>query len=172
MNLQPPQRDEFRRYAWDYFQFHATQRLSTFNFFVVLSVLLMSAAMTTFQEKFFLPCAGGFLGLILATLSFVFWKMDQRNQQLLKNGTEALMHLDRTALYNQANPHEIHPLDLFRRDEANVQAHRGGNLWTDELSARGMTAIFFLAFWMHRGWGSPSSGAVMCCAADRPGSAD
>ncbi|HVT82197.1 MAG TPA: hypothetical protein VHM90_16260 [Phycisphaerae bacterium] len=141
MNLQPPQRDEFRRYAWDYFQFHASQRLSTFNFFVVLSVLLTSAAMTTFQEKFYLPCAGGFLGLMLAILSFVFWRMDQRNRQLLQNGTEALMHLDRTALYDQANPGEIHPLDLFRRDEANMRAQRGGIL--GPISYRsGMNAIF------------------------------
>jgi len=141
MHPTSPEREEFRRYAWDYFQFHASQRLSTFNFFVVLAVLLTSAAMTTFQEKFFLPAAGGFLGLMLAALSFVFWRMDQRNQLLIKNGTEALMHLDHTVLYDQATPTEIHPLDLFRRDEANFLA-RQGSLLGPMSYRRGMNAIF------------------------------
>lgn len=139
MDFPTEQRNEFRKYAWDYFQFHAAQRLSTFNFFVVLSVLLTSAAMTTFQEKFYLPEGGAFLGVMLMALAFVFWKMDQRNQELIKNGTEALMFLDGTALPGVGG--KAHPLDLFRRDEAHMMERKAKGHW--HMSFRHcMNAIF------------------------------
>jgi hypothetical protein len=41
---------EQRDYAWNYFQIHASQRMSSFNFFVVIAALLSSAMAGTFTK--------------------------------------------------------------------------------------------------------------------------
>jgi len=34
------EKEIFRKYAWDYFEYHADQRMKTFNFFIVMAGLL------------------------------------------------------------------------------------------------------------------------------------
>lgn len=83
-----------RKYLWDYFQLHATQRLTTFNFYIVLSTLLTTGLFSTFQKEFVLIPVGVILGLLLVLLSFVFWKLDERNKGLIKNVESGLKYLE------------------------------------------------------------------------------
>ena len=79
------QKDEVARMeerAWASFALHAGQRLTTFNFFIVLSSLLINALVVTLQRDFRVPYVGVAIGLLLAVLAFIFWKIDVRNRQL------------------------------------------------------------------------------------------
>jgi hypothetical protein len=42
---------EHRKYAWDYFQLHSTQRIATFNFFVSIATAISAAAGVALQTN-------------------------------------------------------------------------------------------------------------------------
>jgi hypothetical protein len=65
--------------SWNYFQQHAQQRLSLFNFFVVFASLMTTGLISTFQTKYEIHFIGIGVGLVLAFISFIFWKIDERN---------------------------------------------------------------------------------------------
>lgn len=109
--LSPEERREFREYAWKYFEIHANHRLQVFNFYLVLASLIIGA-LITFPSKdgdlnYYIA-----LPAILAFLSFVFWKFEERTRMLVKNGEEALRHLDRELVDPSTSP-----LALFERDD-------------------------------------------------------
>lgn len=78
-----------QQYTWDYFQLHAEQRLKTFEFYIVMATVLLSGYGVSLQEKELMPISV-VLGILLTILSFVFWKLDVRNKQLIKNAEQAL----------------------------------------------------------------------------------
>jgi hypothetical protein len=82
-------------YAWDHFAYHAQQRQTVFNFFMLLIGGCVAAYSATIGES------GGeynyfrsFLGVVLALASLVFWRLDQRNARLVKISEEALKELE------------------------------------------------------------------------------
>ena len=81
-------------YAWNYFAVHAEQRMHLFNFFVGLAVVLTGAVVGTFHKDFKMPEMGVVLGLGLAVVSFIFWKLDQRVGYLVKLAELALAELE------------------------------------------------------------------------------
>src|ERR1051325_4877182 len=95
-------RDRFRQQAWDYFAIHASQRLTTFNFYLVIATLLTTGILASFQKQYEIRFAGIVLGLLLLIFSFVFWKLDQRNKHLIRHAERALR-----AFENQFNDLEI-----------------------------------------------------------------
>ncbi len=120
--------EERRKHAWDYFQFHAQQRLTTFNFFIVFSSLLAGGLLTTFQEKYRAPLVGAGAGFILAIISFVFWKIDVRNKQLIKNAEATLRSVE--ALWQEQAPADKGPVcAVFLQDEAFITRARAGGSW-------------------------------------------
>lgn len=108
---------EQRKYAWDYFAIHATQRLTTFNFYLVLSALLITGALTAFKTDFMRPVVGAGLGLVLSFLSFIFYKLDERNRELVGIGEQALKLLEKELITDLANNKEPHVLQLFLREQ-------------------------------------------------------
>ena len=103
--------NEQREHAWNYFQLHASQRMSVFNFFVVMSALFTTALATSFTEKFNYPAIGVILGVGLVVIAFIFWKLDQRIRFLIKLAEKAL----RTIESHWINEKEslANPLALF-----------------------------------------------------------
>jgi hypothetical protein len=82
-------------YAWDHFAYHAQQRQTVFNFFLLLVGGCVAAYSSTMGES------GGdynyfrsFLGVVLALASLVFWRLDQRNARLVKISENALKNLE------------------------------------------------------------------------------
>ena len=82
-------------YAWDHFAYHAQQRQTVFNFFLLLIGGCVAAYSSTMGE------GGGeynyfrsFLGAVLVLASLVFWRLDQRNARLVKISEEALKELE------------------------------------------------------------------------------
>ncbi|TKJ39298.1 MAG: hypothetical protein CEE38_00720 [Planctomycetes bacterium B3_Pla] len=80
--------------AWNYFQQHAQQRLSFFNFFVIFSVLMTTGLISTFQEKYNAHSIGIAIGLMLSLISYVFWKIEERNKYLTKTGENAIKQIE------------------------------------------------------------------------------
>lgn len=80
---------ELREYAWNYFSLHAEQRLKTFHFFVILSTVITGAVLTIIKDFKNVEYAAP-LAFLLPIFSFVFWKLDLRNKELIKHGENAL----------------------------------------------------------------------------------
>jgi len=76
--------EAIRKQAWDCFQMHSSQRLTTFNFYIVISSVITTALISTFQKDYKVPLLGIPIGLLLSFFSFIFWKLDSRNRSLLK----------------------------------------------------------------------------------------
>ena len=113
--MQPDQLIQLRQYAWNYFSLHADQRLKTFNFYAVLSTAIVAGILAIAKEAKN-PAVAAPLAFLLAFLSFVFWKLDKRNRQLIKHGENALKHLEGEIgpTGESASPHI---LQLFRYEE-------------------------------------------------------
>jgi cbb3-type cytochrome oxidase subunit 3 len=80
-----------RKQAWDYFDAHASQRMSIFNFYIALSSITATTYAAAWKADSNLQSARGLLAFLLLLFSFVFWKFDQRNKALIKNAERALM---------------------------------------------------------------------------------
>ena len=81
-------------YAMRYFELHAGQRMSTFNFFIILSALLTTALVATFDKQFSYPSMGYAVAVAMICVSLIFWKLDQRVRFLIKHAEEALILLE------------------------------------------------------------------------------
>jgi hypothetical protein len=86
--------NERRKYAWKYFEVHAGQRMSLFNFFAVISALLTGGLAATLKKDSAYPVFGLFLGVALVIISFVFWKLDKRVGYLIKHAETALKEIE------------------------------------------------------------------------------
>src|SRR5262249_4702094 len=118
---------EQRDYAWAYFQLHANQRMSSFNFFVVIAALLTTGLATTLKSDFTHHYVGVVLALSLFVISFVFWKMDQRVRYLIKHAEEALKAIEEKWMSNEdfIGPN----LALFRTEEEKTDSIRELGSW-------------------------------------------
>jgi len=141
MDLQ--KEEMMRNYAWSYFAYHADQRMKTFNFFLVVAGFAAGGITSLLRDggnpRWVCP-----LGTILTLLSLIFWKIDQRNRRLVRNGEAALKYLD--AL--QGNPKqsgEPHVLDIFERDDFFMKRSSAFPLATGHFSySKCLTLIFWL----------------------------
>ena len=58
-----------------YFEIHAAQRLTVFNFYIALSGTILAGIAAISQGSARFAFAGAVLGLLLAAISFVFLKL-------------------------------------------------------------------------------------------------
>ena len=86
--------DGMVEHAWRYFALHSTQRMSLFNFFLVVSASLSAALAASLQGAGIYHALGVALGGLLAVVSLVFWKLDQRTRFLVKHAEAALSELE------------------------------------------------------------------------------
>jgi ABC-type multidrug transport system fused ATPase/permease subunit len=105
--------EHMQEYAWKYFQVHASQRLTTFNFYLVISAVLVTGFFAVTKEDKF--CFGVILGLLLMLVSLVFYKLDRRNRDLVGYGEKALKVLE-GRLFAVANEDAV--LRIFCHEES------------------------------------------------------
>lgn len=84
---------EDRKYVWDYFSLHAQQRLTTFNFFIVLITLLLGTLFTLIKEH--TPNLIPIISLFMIFFSFIFWRLDQRNRNLIHHAESELKKIEK-----------------------------------------------------------------------------
>lgn len=65
-----------RKQAWDYFSVHASQRLTIFNFYIIVSSLVATSYFASFKSDSNLESARPALAALLCFIAFVFWKLD------------------------------------------------------------------------------------------------
>jgi hypothetical protein len=81
-------------YAWGWFQYHASQRLTAFNFFlIIVGLLLVGFAQAVGNHWSLFGAALGSLGSVVAA---GFLALDVRNQELVTCGVVALQKLELT----------------------------------------------------------------------------
>jgi hypothetical protein len=89
-------------YAWNWFEYHAGQRLVAFRFFlIVLGALVLGISTGLKDENIVLASAIAELGVLI---SFAFLMLEVRNNRLVDVGREALKHLERSDESLKANP--------------------------------------------------------------------
>jgi hypothetical protein len=120
--------ETLRKQAWDYFQLHASQRLTTFNFYIVLSSVITTGLVSTFQKDYKLPYAGIVLGFLLSLFSFIFWKLDSRNKELIKHAEAALRSFETKAQLEDVEgiPDEM---KIFSREKYFTDKSKKNNSW-------------------------------------------
>lgn len=106
-----------QRQAWDYFNSHASQRLTIFNFYIALSSFTATGYFASFKSDSNLQSARWLIALLLCFFAFVFWKLDQRVKVLIKNAERALKYFEET------HPDEMRA-KVFTQEEAETQVHR------------------------------------------------
>lgn len=82
-------------HTWRYFELHAKQRITVFNYFLVLSGAVVAGLAATLQGSPRFSFVGAVLGVLLALVSFVFWKLDQRVSFLIKHAEAALAEVEK-----------------------------------------------------------------------------
>lgn len=123
-------------YAWKWFNYHANQRVSMFNYFLIITGILANAYVSTLKEGLLAIAAGlGGLGLF-TTIGFFF--LDWRNKQLVGMGEDVLEELERGEIFTEKfkttkNKKEIQLGFLFREaeEEPKWEVSRKGFLWAN-----------------------------------------
>lgn len=83
-------------HAWNYFQFHGNQRMTTFNFFVGISSLVAAGSINlianpSLTTNYFFVFI---LGILQMYLAFLFWKLDKRVSIMIKFAEKSLKFLE------------------------------------------------------------------------------
>lgn len=91
---EPSPHPQMLEHLWRYFALHAGQRMSIFNFFLILASLVAAGLASCLQRNGPFQLFGALLGFTLALISFTFWKLDQRTSFLIKVAEEAIIELE------------------------------------------------------------------------------
>lgn len=78
---------EIRDHAWNWFALHATQRMQSFNFFLIATAFLVAAYASTLDKR---PIAAMGIALLGTWLAVWFNRLDRRTRQLVNAGESAL----------------------------------------------------------------------------------
>jgi uncharacterized membrane protein YfcA len=69
-------------YAWNWFSYHAQQRLQIFNFGIIVLGALIAACFSSFLQRWY--HAATVSAALIAFLGYAFLRLDQRNSELTK----------------------------------------------------------------------------------------
>ena len=102
--LDPSIESEIRNHCWSYFSLHAQQRMSAFQFFITLETGIIGAGFFILQSKsqFVNSYWAVMVGPLIMMLAFIFWKIDQRTKDLIKNAESSLIELEKFFLTQSA----------------------------------------------------------------------
>jgi hypothetical protein len=141
-------KENLRKYAWDYFQLHASQRLTTFNFYIVISSAIVTVLFTVFEKTYKVPSLGILLGFLLIFFSFVFWKLDSRTKFLIKQAEEALKYLESISDVGEGTEQTPHVTQIFMREDhiSNISKRGSSSLWNRSLTYSDCFNLVFFAF--------------------------
>src|SRR5262245_14441812 len=80
-----------RDHAWDWFSPPASQRMQTFNFYLIMTGFLVAGYGALVERHRF---AAGMIALIGAGITYVFHRLDARTRQLMKASERALQDIE------------------------------------------------------------------------------
>ncbi len=94
-------------YAWKYFNFHATQRTSMFNFFIVFSAFFIGACVTLFKGGQY--ALGGILSFFGVAISLLFIFLERRNEELVHIAEDILHELEKEVTFTEFTRNVVCP---------------------------------------------------------------
>ncbi|PHI31766.1 hypothetical protein [Budvicia aquatica] len=118
--------EEFNRaneHVWRYFELHAQQRMTVFNFYIAITGLLAAGIGFTLQQGGKYALFTSLMGIFVSFISFIFWKLDQRVSMLIKNAELALYDLESQFINTE--------LRIITKDKDNNSLNLGiRSIWT------------------------------------------
>jgi VIT1/CCC1 family predicted Fe2+/Mn2+ transporter len=133
--MEDPVRSELREYAWQYFALHADQRLKTFNFYLTLYAFAFGGLIVMVKDAKS-ASLGALAGLVLALLSYVFWKFDGRNKELVEVSQDALRQIEADDSRVNDNNGTPHATRLFTTERIRTNALKSSRplRWSNPVS--------------------------------------
>lgn len=89
-------------HAWRYFELHAQQRMTVFNFYLAISGLIAAGIGICLQQGVGFSALISMLGVALSLVSFLFWKLDQRVTKMIKKSEIALRVIEKESIISVA----------------------------------------------------------------------
>ena len=99
---------------WNYFQIHSQQRMSVFNFYIVITIAMFSSFGFFISEKVYV--FGCLISILIVAVNFSFFKLDERTSFMIKEVEEKLRE------WEQKNIEEKYR--IFSDEEKKFQACR------------------------------------------------
>jgi hypothetical protein len=129
-------------YAWNWFSFHADQRVKMFNFMLVVFGVF-AAGVVNALDKHLPAIALAGLCFFATILAAIFMLLDRRNRDLVWLGEDVLMDLERKAIFGEGRK-------INGRYDREIDF---GILWRQALEAR-RSPSWCRAAWLgkHRIW--------------------
>ena len=84
--------------AWGYFQQHAQQRITLFNFFVIFSTVMTTGYISSINGSY--PIMGVVVSILEILLAILFLKIEQRNKFLIYHVKEIIIGIERAHFPN------------------------------------------------------------------------
>ncbi len=114
-------------HAWRYFELHAGQRMSTFNYFLVVFGIVSAGLAGCLRADGIFRLMGAALGVCLIVVAVAFWKLEQRVAFLIKHAEDALRQLELVHVVDSARLFQKEP-EHTRETQAMSSAAK--RIWT------------------------------------------
>lgn len=106
-------------YAWSWFNYHAGQRMTMFNYLLAVTGLFATAIVSAYDKH--LPNVfSGILCLAAAFFALAFLLLDYRNRKLVWLGEDILIHLEKNYIYDRGG---IEGRDIFGVHKGDKNQH-------------------------------------------------
>lgn len=109
-------------HAWRYFELHAQQRMTVFNFYLAISGLIAAGIGICLQQGAGFSVLVSMLGGVLSFVSLLFWKLDQRVTEMIKKSEAALRVIEQESIISVAA--------LFSNDSSNNSSAGLFSVWS------------------------------------------
>ena len=109
-------------HVWRYFALHASQRISLFNFFLLVAGSMSAGLAACIQRSGVFDLFGAGLGFLISTVAFVFWKLDQRTRFLVKLAEDSIMEIERALPLSHARIVSREPVRTAARESEQFPA--------------------------------------------------
>lgn len=142
-------------YAWEWFKYHAGQRVTMFSYFLIIAGILANAYVGLLDKGH--PGIAAGLGALGAFTSVGFLLLDVRNHQLVDWAADVLGHLEESDIFTSA----------FRKEEAGRQVQLGfffrRQIENTKPEMRPWHRSLLAKFARHKVWIRGIEGAVAVC---------
>lgn len=107
-------------YGWNWFSYHAQQRMTVFRFYFLLVGVLTVGYYQSLNGK--LPALGFGFAVLGMVFSFLFWRLDQRTRELVRIGEDLLLETEKEFT-------KINPISVRIVHEANSKTSKHATTW-------------------------------------------
>jgi len=114
--------DRSMDHAWKYFELHAQQRMTVFNFFLAIAGLIAAGIGVGLQVGGGFSALVSLLGCFLSLVSLIFWRLDQRVSAMIKLAEGAIVYLEGLGVAPEAA--------IFTRELNSKNSNGGVKIWT------------------------------------------